>query len=204
MPRGMALLEVTDQMVQERHADPRLYEMLVGALARPGHAGADPCWWRPSFFLKALVHEGAGPVLDGCAVVRRAEGAVELVAFDLVEGGALCRRCRAGRPMCPAALPCCAASWAADLAGGAGRAAARGQPTRSPRWPPRPWRRTSTAGSARCAPPPRPVTPTPRRGPRRLRGLRARPVLRATAATTAPSPPTPTATTSWSATPPPA
>ena len=32
MPRGMALLEVTDQMAQERHPDPRLYAMLVGAL----------------------------------------------------------------------------------------------------------------------------------------------------------------------------
>ena len=33
MPRGMALLEVSDQMAQERHPDPRLYSMLVGALA---------------------------------------------------------------------------------------------------------------------------------------------------------------------------
>ena len=32
MPRGMALLEVSDQMAQERHPDPRLYSMLVGAL----------------------------------------------------------------------------------------------------------------------------------------------------------------------------
>ncbi len=32
MPRGIALLEVSDQMAQERHPDPRLYAMLVGAL----------------------------------------------------------------------------------------------------------------------------------------------------------------------------
>ena len=33
--KGLALLEVTDQMAQERHPDRRLYAMLVGALARP-------------------------------------------------------------------------------------------------------------------------------------------------------------------------
>ena len=33
MPRGIALLEVSDQMAQERHPDPRLYSMLVGALS---------------------------------------------------------------------------------------------------------------------------------------------------------------------------
>ena len=36
MPRGVAVLEVTDQMAQERHPDPRLYSMLVGALGRHG------------------------------------------------------------------------------------------------------------------------------------------------------------------------
>ena len=47
MPRGIALLEVTDQMAQERHPDPRLYAMLVGALSaladerrRPDAGGA--------------------------------------------------------------------------------------------------------------------------------------------------------------------
>src|SRR6516165_7854209 len=32
VPRGMALLEVADQLAQERHPDPRLYTMLTGAL----------------------------------------------------------------------------------------------------------------------------------------------------------------------------
>ncbi len=58
----------------------------------------------PAFFLKALVLEGAGPVLDGCASCGEPDGAVELVAFDLAEGGALCRRCRRGRPVSPEAL----------------------------------------------------------------------------------------------------
>ena len=35
MATAMTMLEVVDQVAQERHANPRLYEMLVGALARP-------------------------------------------------------------------------------------------------------------------------------------------------------------------------
>ena len=41
----------------------------------------------PAFFLKALVLEGAGPLLDACATCGEPEGEVELVAFDLVAGG---------------------------------------------------------------------------------------------------------------------
>jgi DNA repair protein RecO (recombination protein O) len=101
---GMALLEVTDQMAQERHPDPALYSMLVGALGALADERADPVLLAPAFFLKALVLEGAGPVLDECAVCREPDGAVELVAFDLVAGGTLCRAHRSGRPMTPAAL----------------------------------------------------------------------------------------------------
>ncbi len=67
MPRGIALLEVTDQMAQERHPDPQLYTMLVGALTALANTDTDPTLVAPSFFLKALVLEGAGPVLDECA-----------------------------------------------------------------------------------------------------------------------------------------
>ncbi len=104
MPSGMALLEVTDQMAQERHPDPALYSMLVGALGALADERADPTLLAPAFFLKALVLEGAGPVLDECAACREPEGGVELVAFDLVAGGTLCRAHRSGRSMSPAAL----------------------------------------------------------------------------------------------------
>jgi recombinational DNA repair protein (RecF pathway) len=50
------------------------------------------------------VLEGAGPVLDECATCGESADAVDLVAFDLVAGGALCRSHRSGRPMSPAAL----------------------------------------------------------------------------------------------------
>jgi DNA repair protein RecO (recombination protein O) len=92
--KGLALLEVTDQMAQERHPDRRLYIMLVGALRTLSDDDADPTLLAPSFFLKALVLEGAAPMLDACASCGEPDGEIELVAFDLVEGGALCRRCR--------------------------------------------------------------------------------------------------------------
>jgi DNA repair protein RecO (recombination protein O) len=102
--RGLAMLEVADQLAQERHPDPPLYEMLVGALRALADRQRDPTLVAPAFFLKALVLEGAGPVLDGCASCGRPGTEVDLVAFDLTEGGALCRRCRRGRPVSPEAL----------------------------------------------------------------------------------------------------
>jgi DNA repair protein RecO (recombination protein O) len=104
LPRGMSLLEVTDQMAQERHPDPRLYTMLVGALGALADPDADPFLVAPSYFLKALVLEGAGPVLDACAACGEPDGVVDLVAFDLVAGGALCRAHRSGRSLSPEGL----------------------------------------------------------------------------------------------------
>jgi DNA repair protein RecO (recombination protein O) len=101
---GLATLEVADQLAQERHPDPRLYSMLVGALTALAEPDNDPTLLAPSFFLKALVLEGAGPVLDECASCAERAEAVDLVAFDLTAGGALCRAHRSGRPMSPAAL----------------------------------------------------------------------------------------------------
>jgi len=102
--KGFSLLEVADQLAQERHADKRLYDMLVGALRALSNVERDPLLVAPAFFMKCLVLEGAGPVLDVCASCGEPESAVELVAFDLTEGGALCRRCRRGRPISPEAL----------------------------------------------------------------------------------------------------
>ena len=116
IPQGMALLEVTDQLAQERHPDPRLYSMLTGALRALGNPEADPTLLAPSFFLKALVLEGAGPILDTCATCPDPDPAAELVAFDLVAGGALCRIHRSGRPMSPAALALLRRILGGDLA----------------------------------------------------------------------------------------
>lgn len=102
--RGLSMLEAVDQLAQEDQSDPRLYSMLVGALGALADPDLDPTLVPAAFFLKALVLEGAAPVLEGCASCGRSDTEVELVAFDLSEGGALCRACRRGRPMSEDAL----------------------------------------------------------------------------------------------------
>lgn len=104
MTAGLSLLEVVDQLIQEGHADPALYTMLVGALGALADPAIEATLVPPAFFLKALVLEGAGPVVEACAACGRVEPEVELVAFDLTEGGVLCRGCRRGRPMSPETL----------------------------------------------------------------------------------------------------
>jgi DNA repair protein RecO (recombination protein O) len=92
LTRAMALLEVVDQMAQEREANPRLYQMLVGAL-RALAAHPAPLLV-PAFYWKVLAAEGMRPELDAC-VSCGSPG--PLVAFDVGEGGVLCRTCRRGR-----------------------------------------------------------------------------------------------------------
>jgi DNA repair protein RecO (recombination protein O) len=116
IPKGMALLEVTDQMAQEKHPDRALFAMLTGALRALADPAIDPTLVAPSFFLKALVLEGAAPILDACASCGEPDGAVELVAFDLVVGGTLCRSHRSGRPMSAAALALVRRILGGDLA----------------------------------------------------------------------------------------
>lgn len=101
---GLSMLEVVDQLSLEGHPDPGLYRMLVGALRALADERTDPSMVAPAFFLKVLAHEGSEPILYACASCGRPEGDVELVAFDLTEGGTLCRECRRGRAVSPEAL----------------------------------------------------------------------------------------------------
>ncbi len=140
MAAAMSMLEVCDQVAQERHANPRLYDMLVGAL-RVLDAGGSPMVV-PGFFLKVLALEGSEPVLDACASCGRDDPS-ELVAFDLVEGASSAARAGGGvrcrPPPCSWPGGCSAATWPACWP-----SPGRPPPTRSPPWPPRPWRCTST------------------------------------------------------------
>lgn len=102
--RGLSMLEVAEQVAQEGHPDPGLYTMLVGALGALADDRYDPVLVAPAFFLKTLAHEGSEPVLDACASCGEPASDADLVAFDLTQGGALCRACRRGRPVSPAAL----------------------------------------------------------------------------------------------------
>ena len=99
MAAAMTLLESVDQVAQERESNPRLYQMLVGALRALSARNAPLLV--PAFFWKLLSLEGAHPLLEQCAVCGSPD---ELVAFDIGEGGVLCRTCRRGGPISPEAL----------------------------------------------------------------------------------------------------
>ncbi|RPI09678.1 MAG: DNA repair protein RecO [Actinobacteria bacterium] len=93
------MLEVVDQVAQERESSPRLYQMLLGALrtlaAKPSVLVV------AGFFWKLLDLEGLRPELDHCVTCG---SDVDLVAFDVDQGGVLCRTCRRGVPISPEAL----------------------------------------------------------------------------------------------------
>jgi DNA repair protein RecO (recombination protein O) len=97
--KAFTLLEVVDQVAQERHANPRLYEMVVGALRVLEERDAPLLV--PAFLLKVLALEGSAPTVDVCVSCGAPD---DLVAFDLNEGGVLCRSCRRGRPLSSDAL----------------------------------------------------------------------------------------------------
>ena len=101
--QGMAVLEAADQLGLEREPNPQLYRMVVGVLRTIAERPAPLVV--PAFYWKLLAAEGLRPELDVC--VRCGESDEEgtpLVAFDLQEGGVLCRSCRSGTPISAAAL----------------------------------------------------------------------------------------------------
>jgi DNA repair protein RecO (recombination protein O) len=61
-----------------------------------------------------LALEGYQPLLDACAICGAEE---RLVAFDLSEGGTLCRSCRRGVALSPQALNLIRRILGGDLAG---------------------------------------------------------------------------------------
>jgi DNA repair protein RecO (recombination protein O) len=100
--QGIAALEAVDQLSLEREPNPRLYRMLVGVLRtiaeRPSPVNVSAFYW------KLLAAEGLRPQLDACVRCAGVEPDVQLVAFDLAEGGVLCRSCRSGVSISAGAL----------------------------------------------------------------------------------------------------
>jgi DNA repair protein RecO (recombination protein O) len=109
--KATSLLEAVDQVAQEGEPCVRLYQMLVGALR--ALAAADSPLIVPAFFWKLLSLEGAHPVLDMCASCG-SDGPLE--AFDLGEGGVLCRDCRRGLPVSEDAVRLIRAIFSGGLA----------------------------------------------------------------------------------------
>lgn len=100
--QGLAALEAVDQLSLEREPNPQLYRMLVGVLRtiaeRPSPLNV------PAFYWKLLAAEGFRPELDVCVRCGEAEPEATMVAFDLGEGGVLCRSCRTGVSISAGAL----------------------------------------------------------------------------------------------------
>jgi DNA repair protein RecO (recombination protein O) len=100
--QGIASIEAVDQLSIEREPDPQLYRMVVGVLRtiaeRPAALNV------PAFYWKLLAAHGVRPFLDGCVRCGGEEPDVQLVAFDLEEGGTLCRACRSGTSISRGAL----------------------------------------------------------------------------------------------------
>jgi DNA repair protein RecO (recombination protein O) len=94
-----AMLEAVDQLAQDHEPNPRLYQMLLGAL-RSLSAHHAPLVV-PAFFIKALSLEGFRPMVDRCVDCGATE---QLVAFDFESGGSLCVNCRRGQAISPEAL----------------------------------------------------------------------------------------------------
>jgi DNA repair protein RecO (recombination protein O) len=97
--RASTMLEAVDQVAQERQAVPRVHELLLGALRTLD--ATDAPLVVPAFLLKLLALEGLRPLVDRCVVCGDDS---DLVAFDPVEGGALCRGHRRGTPVSPEAF----------------------------------------------------------------------------------------------------
>jgi DNA repair protein RecO (recombination protein O) len=93
------LLEAVDQLAREGQPDPRLHQMLLGALR--SLAAHDPPALVGAFYWRLLAHEGLQPLLDACASCG-SDG--PLVAFDPTSGGAVCGPCRRGTPVSDEAL----------------------------------------------------------------------------------------------------
>jgi DNA repair protein RecO (recombination protein O) len=100
--QGIAVLEAADQLALEREPNEQLYRMVIGALRTIAERSSPLVV--PAFFWKLLAAEGLRPEIDSCVRCGEAGEATSLVAFDLAEGGVLCRNCRSGVAITPGAL----------------------------------------------------------------------------------------------------
>ncbi len=93
------MLEAADQVAMERESNPKLYQLLLGALR--ALATRDTPLVLPAFYLKLLALEGYRPQVEGCSVCGEEDA---LVAWAIEEGGLRCSAHRQGSPISPEAV----------------------------------------------------------------------------------------------------
>ena len=98
--RASAMLEAVDQLASEREENPRLFDMLLGALRTLDQR--DTPLVSAGFFLKVLALEGFRPEVGRC--VECGSTTEPLVSFDDESGGLRCRPCRRGVAISPGAV----------------------------------------------------------------------------------------------------
>jgi DNA repair protein RecO (recombination protein O) len=118
---AIALVEAVDQVTQEGERAPALYRMLAGALRTLAQHEPRSPLLVAAFYWKLLALEGVAPVLDRCVRCDGGTGGeggngADLVSFDPVEGGALCREHRRGPALEPGALDLIRRILGGDLA----------------------------------------------------------------------------------------
>jgi DNA repair protein RecO (recombination protein O) len=91
LTQGISMLEAVDHIASDREPSPHLYTMLVGALQSLADQASPVVV--AAFYWKLLAAEGVSPQVRKCV---GCEQEVELVAFDISQGGAQCRSCRTG------------------------------------------------------------------------------------------------------------
>jgi DNA repair protein RecO (recombination protein O) len=99
LTRAVSMLEAADQLSLDRHPNPAMYQMLVGALR--ALAGTSGPLVVAGFFLKVLALEGYGAAVEACIECGRTD---DLVSFDLDSGGVRCGEHRRGGLVSPDAL----------------------------------------------------------------------------------------------------
>jgi len=112
---AVAMLEVADQVAQERQAAPELFALVLGAL-RSLEKSRSPVVLG-AYLFKLLDLDGVRPIVEVCAVCGSPG---PLVAFDAGEGGMLCSSHRRGQAVSPEVV----ALVQAVLTGGLARALA--------------------------------------------------------------------------------
>ena len=97
--RASAMLEAVDQISEDAPPSTPLYQLLLrGLRTLSAHSSTLVV---AGFFWKLLALEGLRPVVDRCVSCGAHD---DLVSFDLLEGGVLCRTCRRGTAISPEAL----------------------------------------------------------------------------------------------------